>query len=110
MPTMRRSCASSAGLADAEAAARSALELEPERVAAHNNLGNILRDVGRCDESADCYRAAIRLEPTFTDAWVNLAWVLALAGHARQAEEAARQAIASDANTTPMRTTISVWR
>ena len=78
--------------------------------AAHNNLGNILRDVGRCDESADCYRAAIRLEPTFTDAWVNLSWVLALTGHARQAEEAARQRHRLRRQQMPMRTTISVWR
>ena len=34
-------------LADAEAAARIALKLEPQRVGAHNNLGNILRDAGR---------------------------------------------------------------
>jgi predicted O-linked N-acetylglucosamine transferase (SPINDLY family) len=84
-------------LSDAEAAARAALQSEPDNVAAHNNLGNILRDAGRYDESATCYRHAVRLAPRFTDAWVNLAWVLALAGHAREAEHAARQAIDCDA-------------
>ena len=38
-----------------------ALRHQPENVAAHNNLGNILRDAGRYDESVSCYRTAVRL-------------------------------------------------
>ncbi len=62
----------------------------------HNNLGNILRDSGRHDESIACYQAALRLAPEFADAWSNLAWVLSLNGRAREAEDAANRAIAAD--------------
>ena len=50
----------------------------------HNNLGNILRDAGRYDESIACYQAALRLAPDFADAWSNLAWVLSLNGRAQR--------------------------
>ncbi len=62
----------------------------------HNNLGNILRDCGRNDESIACYRAALRLAPEFSDGWSNMAWVLSLNGHAREAEQASNRAIAFD--------------
>ncbi len=44
---MPRSCARSVGSPRPKQPHATALALEPERVGAHNNLGNILRDAGR---------------------------------------------------------------
>ena len=97
-------------LADAEAAARAALALAPDRVETHNNLGNILRDAGRYDESIACYQAALRLAPEFADAWSNLAWVLSLNGRAQRGGASGAPGDRRAIPATPMPSTTSAAR
>jgi tetratricopeptide (TPR) repeat protein len=59
-------------LAEAEAAFRRHLELEPDSAEAHYNLGNVLRDLGRLDESEPAFRRATELRPSFPEAHCNL--------------------------------------
>ena len=49
-----------------------ALALRPDGVAAHNNLGNVLRDKGRIDEAIAELRKAVALEPDDAKAHNNL--------------------------------------
>ena len=44
---------------------RKATLLEPKFAAAHNNLGNALRDTGREDEAIEEYQKAIQLDPKY---------------------------------------------
>ncbi|MBV8087536.1 MAG: tetratricopeptide repeat protein [Chloroflexi bacterium] len=47
------------------------LQLWPESVDAHNNLGNSLQALGRYDEAIVHYRQALRLAPSLAEAYVN---------------------------------------
>ena len=49
---------------EAEAAARSWIELEPNNVEAINQLGNVLAGSGRITEGMDCWKRSLQLEPT----------------------------------------------
>ena len=49
--------------AEAEAAYREAIRLDPANALAHNNLGNVLSSLGRHAEAEAAYREAIRLDP-----------------------------------------------
>ena len=65
------------GLIDkAEMACRRALDLDPQMVAAHLDLGNILYSKGQFDEACDCYREALRYKPDYAMAWHNLGNIL----------------------------------
>jgi Tfp pilus assembly protein PilF len=44
----------------------------PAAPAYHNNLGNVLQDLGRFRESLLCYEEALRLAPDYVEALVNL--------------------------------------
>ena len=55
---------------------RKAIALRPDFPEAHNNLGNLLADLGRPDQAAECYRQAIRLRPAYAEAHNNLAAAL----------------------------------
>ncbi len=59
-------------LRDAEACYRHALELRPNYVAAHGNLGNLLRDQGRLNEAAACYRRVLELNQGSAEAHYHL--------------------------------------
>ena len=50
-------------LESAVAAGREAIRLKPDYAAAHNNLGNALRNQGKLDEAVAEFREAIRLKP-----------------------------------------------
>jgi protein O-GlcNAc transferase len=39
-----------------------AIQLQPNFPEAYNNLGNTLRELGRCDEAIGCYTASIQLQ------------------------------------------------
>lgn len=80
--------------ADAEAAFRQALFLEPGHANATNNLGALLRAQGRTDEARAAYLRAIELDPTHVDAYNNLGNLLAATGDVQQAVACYCKAIA----------------
>lgn len=75
-------------LDEAEAAYRSALELQPQRADTHNNLAVLLAQRGR-DHAAECgYRQALSLAPDYADAWHNLGLLYDRQRRHAQAEQA----------------------
>ena len=58
--------------AEAIAAYRRNLHLDPGDVHARNNLGNAYRDSGRPREAMQAYRAAVEIDPDYVQAWHNL--------------------------------------
>jgi len=64
------------------------------RAAAHNDLANVLVELGRPAEAVVNYRAAITSEPHFADAWANLAATLLRTDFVNEASDAARRAVA----------------
>ncbi|HZT19522.1 MAG TPA: tetratricopeptide repeat protein, partial [Dongiaceae bacterium] len=63
--------------AEAAAVYRQALALAPDFVEVHNNLGNVLKFLGREEEAIACYRRALELRPAMVDALNNLGVCLA---------------------------------
>jgi protein O-mannosyl-transferase len=61
---------------------RSALELRPDYVDAHYNLGFVLSRQGRTAEAVAQWREALRLRPDDLDSLDQLAWALATCGEA----------------------------
>ncbi|MGC8793964.1 MAG: tetratricopeptide repeat protein, partial [Bryobacteraceae bacterium] len=49
-----------------------AIGQNPAAPAYHNNLGNVLQELGRIGESLLCYEEALRLAPDYVEALVNL--------------------------------------
>jgi protein O-GlcNAc transferase len=78
--------------AQAEAALRKVLALAPS-AGAHNNLGNLLRELHRMPEAERSYRAALQVQPDFAEAANNLANTLADLGQIAEAETWYRRAI-----------------
>jgi len=80
--------ASQHALGDLEAAAQGyarAVELEPGNAEAHNNLGNICRELGRAQSSVESHRRALSLRPDFPEAQFNLGLSLAAVGEQDEA-------------------------
>ena len=57
--------------AEAEAAFRRALEIDPGHAIAHAELGIVLRRLGRFAEADTAYQAALELDPDYALAWRN---------------------------------------
>ena len=55
---------------------RQALQIKPDFVEAHNNLGITLVDLGRLDEAEVSYRRAIEINPDYDNAHSNLLYCL----------------------------------
>jgi arylsulfatase A-like enzyme/Tfp pilus assembly protein PilF len=70
-----------------------ALELRPDRVDIHNDLGAALAGVGRSDEALVHYRRALEARPDYLEARHNLANALLRAGRAEQAIVHYREAL-----------------
>lgn len=70
-----------------------ALKVDPQSVAAHNNLGIILAGQGRGEEALVHYRHALRLEPQAASTHVNVGLLLTRLGDFQQAEHHILQAI-----------------
>ena len=75
-----------------------AIKSDPNLAAAHYNLGNLLKDLGREDEAEEQYRLAIKSDPNFAPAHSNLGVMLYDLGREDEAEEQYRLAIKSDPN------------
>jgi tetratricopeptide (TPR) repeat protein len=107
---LRRACAMSGGpaiylsnlaemcrqkglLAEAEKAARRAVEQEPDMVAAWGNLGIILQESGKLDASLACLEKVVLLQPESAEAYNNLANTHKLLGNLEQARASYRRAL-----------------
>src|SRR2546423_269571 len=73
-----------------------AIELDPNYIAAYNNLGNVLRDLKRYDEAEVAYRRAIELDPSYSAAYNNLGLALRNLKRYDEAEATYRKAIELD--------------
>ena len=71
---------------EAEACWRRALELKPDQVRTHNNLGVALKQQGKLDEAMASYRRALELKPDYAEAYNNLANALWEQGKIPEAE------------------------
>ncbi len=71
--------------AEAEAAYRAALKVNPDDAVAHYNLGTTLATQGRLDEAVAQLRAAIRLKPDDAEAHGNLGNALTAQGNLEEA-------------------------
>jgi protein O-GlcNAc transferase len=68
-------------------------ELFPAHADAHNNLGNVLRDLGQLDEAAVSYRRALDIAPNLAEAHSNLGVVLWDLGQLDEAAMSYRRAL-----------------
>jgi len=82
--------------ADAEAAFREAIRLDPGLAVARNNLGSVLDATKRYDEAVAAYREAICLDPGLAMAHHNLGVALRQFKRYPEAEAAFREAIRLD--------------
>ncbi|MBL8826718.1 MAG: tetratricopeptide repeat protein [Planctomycetaceae bacterium] len=73
-----------------------AVRLQPDYHEAHTNLGVLLKQTGRLDESVTAYQAALRLNPTFVEALSNLAVAYQDLGLLADARRTLEQAMALD--------------
>ena len=80
--------------AEAEAACRAAVALDPDDGTAHNALGIALVRQGRAVEAIASFQQAIAAKPDLADAQSNLGYVQHALGRFVDAEAACRQAIA----------------
>jgi Flp pilus assembly protein TadD len=81
-------------LAEAEAAFRQALTLEPDHPEARYNLGVVLRDQSRLAEAEAAFRAALAVRPGHPETCNNLGLALLGQSKAEEAEGLFRQALA----------------
>lgn len=63
--------------AEAAAAYRKALWLDPSDARIHTRLGDILQSLGKMEEAVEAYGQAVRIDPQFHPAWYSLgcAWL-----------------------------------
>jgi protein O-GlcNAc transferase len=73
-----------------------ALQVDPAVAAAHNNLGEAWRRIGRREEAEACFRQALSLDPRYADAHFNLASLLRRVGRGEEAVLSYRSAVAID--------------
>ena len=66
--TSASSFARTGRVADAEAAYRAAIEIDPDHADAHHNLGVLLNGLGRAREAARCFSKVITLRPKHPEA------------------------------------------
>jgi len=87
--------------AEAEAAFRKALEINPRYADAHNNLGYLLESQGKIAEAVDQYRAALEDEPDSRRAHFNLGRILVHEGQYQEGIEQLRQTLTPTDGDTP---------
>jgi len=52
---------------------KQSIDADPSAARVHNNLANLLGEMGRFTEAGESYRKAVALQPDFWEAWFNLA-------------------------------------
>ena len=72
---------------------RAALDTRPEFALARNNLGTVLRELGRADEALEAFRAAVAVEPALAMAHANLGQALVESSRAEEAIEHCQEAV-----------------
>ena len=70
------------------------LEISPNDVQAHNNLGNTLKELGRLEDAETSYKKAIAIKPDLAEAHSNLGSTLKELGRLEDAEISYKKAIA----------------
>ena len=63
-----------------------AIYLNPKDSKAHYNLGNLLKDQGKLEESELSYRKAIKINPDYAEAHLNLGNILINLGKLNEAK------------------------
>lgn len=81
---------------EARDAYRRALELDPQHLDAHVNLGRLLAETGRTEEAVTHYRAVLDGHPDHATAWFNLGVALEDLGRPKEAIAAYEQAVRAD--------------
>ncbi len=72
---------------------RAAIALKPDYVDVHNNLGNVLKALGKFEEAETAYRRALEIRPDYADAHFNLGILLEALGKPDKAEIAYRRTL-----------------
>ena len=70
-----------------------ALEIKPDDIEAHNNLGETLRRQGKLDEAIAQFRRALAINPRYAEAHYNLGIASASQGRLDEAENQFRQTL-----------------
>jgi tRNA A-37 threonylcarbamoyl transferase component Bud32 len=96
-----RSAAAAPLLDRAVAAAREAIQLQPDDAMAHHNLGGALYNQGKLPEAIAAHREAIRLKSDSAEAHCNLGLVLRSRGEYAAAHDALRTGHALGTNWAP---------
>ena len=69
------------------------LKTNPNFAGAHNNLGNVLHELGQFKKAVSCYEKAIQIQPNYTNAHYNLGSVLHELGQFKKAVSCYEKAI-----------------
>lgn len=78
---------------EAEEVCRLAVQLNPRRQEAWNNLGVLQRDRGAFDAALKSFGQALEIEPSYQEGWVNLGVCQGLAGELHEAVATAHKAV-----------------
>ena len=70
------------------------MTIKPEFAEAHNNLGNVLKDLGQLDAAIKCYEKAIAIKPDYAEAHSNLGGIFRELGKISNAVECYKKALA----------------
>ena len=74
------------------------LEIDPNVVEAHNNLGVIFKDLGENQKAKECYEKAIEINSNYVEAHNNLGTVFYQSGEHQKAKECYEKAIEINPN------------
>ena len=80
-------------LEDAKQGYKKMIELKPDNIVAHTNLGTILQTLGKLEEAEASYKKAIELNSEFAEAHYNLGNLLNKIGKLEEAEASYKKAI-----------------
>jgi tetratricopeptide (TPR) repeat protein len=83
---------------DSEVCFRNVVAKNPDSTAAHNNLGNVLRQNGALDEAIAQYRRALEIDPNYQFARVNLGVTLVQKGDPASAIPLLQEALRKNPN------------
>ena len=85
-------------LKDAQNYYQKVLEIDPNYVNAHNNLGAIFNDLREHQKAKDCYKKAIEIDPNYVNAHFNLGRIYIDLDEHQKAKECYQKAIELNPN------------